>query len=74
MDSDHERVAKVKLLASRDFKISYPKLYQGSNVRHLYGKIDKLKWLKDLIEHHTTLLKNPKSLAQDGVAHEGPIR
>ena len=24
MDSDHERVAKVKLLASRDFEVSYP--------------------------------------------------
>jgi predicted ATP-grasp superfamily ATP-dependent carboligase len=24
MDSDHEQVAKVKLLASRDFEVSYP--------------------------------------------------
>jgi hypothetical protein len=26
MESDHERVAKVKLIASRDFEISYPSL------------------------------------------------
>jgi hypothetical protein len=26
MDSDHEQVAKVKLIASRDFEVSYPSL------------------------------------------------
>jgi hypothetical protein len=26
MDSNHEQVAKVKLIASRDFEISYPSL------------------------------------------------
>jgi hypothetical protein len=26
IDSDHEQVAKVKLIASRDFEVSYPSL------------------------------------------------